>query len=88
MVLLQNIISNNQELCTSEDRLIVIERETSKLEEDIKEKDKSIESLENMIMIMESLNDALKNNMLDSDKAIKCLTEIKVCDHINAKNKL
>lgn len=31
-----------------------------------------------MIVIMESLSDAAKKNMLDSNKAIKCLTELKV----------
>lgn len=33
-----------------------------------------------MIIIMESLNDALKKNMLDSNQAIKRLTELKVCN--------
>lgn len=41
-----------------------------------------------MIVIMESLNNAAKKNMLDSNKAIKCLTDIKVCDHINFQSKL
>lgn len=88
MVLFQSIISNNQELCNSEDRLIVIEQETNKLEENIEEKDRSIQSLENVIVIMESLNDALKKNMLDSNQAIKRLTEIKVCNQLSAKSKL
>lgn len=79
MVLLQNIVTNNQELCNSEDRLIFIEQETSKLGESIQEIDKSIESLERMIVIMEFLNDAVKNNMFDSNQAIKRLTEMKVC---------
>jgi len=78
LVLFQNIITNNQELCNSEDRLIVIEQETTRLGESINEKNKSIESLEKMIIIMESINDALKKNMLDSSQAIKRLTEMKV----------
>ncbi|VVC32145.1 Hypothetical protein CINCED_3A008171 [Cinara cedri] len=73
----QNIITNNQELCNYEDRLIAIERESIKLEESIKEKDKSIESLEKIMGTMKMLNDALKNNVLDSNEAIKCLTEMK-----------
>lgn len=70
---------NNQELCNNEDRLIVIEQETSKLGENIKDKDKSIESLEKMIVIMETLNNSLKANMLDSNQAIRRLTDMKVC---------
>jgi len=81
MVELQNIISNNQELCNNEDRLIIIEQETNKLEENIKDKDKSIASLEKMISIMESLNDSLTNKMLDSNEAIKRLTDMKVCKY-------
>lgn len=79
LILLQNIITNNQDLCNNEDRLILIERETNKLDESIKEKDKSIESLEKMIFIMESLNDLKKQNVLTSSEAIKCLKELKVC---------
>lgn len=78
LVLLQNIITNNQELCNSEDRLIVIDQETIKLGETIKDKDNRIESLEKMIVIMESLNDALKTKSLNNDEAIKRLTEMKV----------
>lgn len=73
----QNIITNNQELCNSEDRLIVIEQESKKLGENINEKNNAIESLEKMIIIMESMNDALKKNMLDSSQAIKLCTEMK-----------
>lgn len=79
MILSQNIITNNQELCNSEGRLVVIERETSQLGENIKEKEKSIESLAKMIFIMESLNDLKKQNMLTSSEAIKQLKELKVC---------
>lgn len=79
LILLQNIITNNQDLCNNEDRLILIERETNKLDESIKEKDKSIESLEKMIFIMESLNDLKKQNVLTSSEAIKRLKELKVC---------
>lgn len=85
LVLLQNIVTNNQELCNSEDRLIFIEQETHKLGDSIQDKDKSIESLEKMIVIMESLNDALKNNMLDSNQAIKRLSELKVCTLMSLK---
>jgi hypothetical protein len=78
LVILQNIVTNNQELCNSEDRLIIIDQETINLGETIKDKDKSIESLEKVIVIMESLNDALKRKRLNSDEAIKRLTDIKV----------
>lgn len=78
MVLLQNIVTNNQELCKSEDRLIVIEQESKKLGENISEQNNSIESLEKIIIIMESINDALKKNTLDSRQAIKLCTEMKV----------
>lgn len=59
--------------------MLLIERESIKLEESLNEKDKSIESLEKMMGTMMMLNDALKNNVLDSNQAIKCLTEMKVC---------
>ncbi|XP_050520902.1 tuftelin-interacting protein 11 [Daktulosphaira vitifoliae] len=73
----QNIISNNQELCNSEDRLIVIERETNKLEESIEDKNKAIHCLEKMLVVMEELNNALQNNTLNSNEAIKKLTFLK-----------
>lgn len=76
---MQNIVTNNQELCNCEDRLVIIDQETIKLGETIKDKDKSIESLEKVIVIMESLNDALKKKLLNSNEAIKRLTEMKVC---------
>lgn len=79
MISLQNIVTNNQELCNCEDRLVVIEHETSKLGEDIKNKDKSIESLEKMLVIMESLNDEIKKSTLNSNQAIRHLSEMKVC---------
>ncbi|XP_050443054.1 tuftelin-interacting protein 11 [Adelges cooleyi] len=73
----QNIITNNQELCNSEDRLIVIERETKKLEENIHDKTKCIQSLEKMLIIMQELAEALDNNVLNSQEAIKKLTYMK-----------
>lgn len=78
LILLQKIVTNNQELCNCEDRLVIIEQESRKLAETMKDKDKSIESLEKMLLIMESLNEELKKNTLNSDQAIKRLLEIKV----------
>lgn len=40
-----------------------------------------------MIAIMESLNEALKKNMLNSSQAIKHLTEMKVGDKITNEKK-
>lgn len=79
MVLLQNIVTNNRELCNNEDRLIVIDEETIKLGETIRDKDKAIETLEKFVVIMENLTIELNNNSLNEDEAIKKLTYMKVC---------
>lgn len=79
MVLLQNIVTNNRELCNNEDRLIVIDEETIKLGETIRDKDKAIETLEKFVVIMENLTIELNNNSLNEDEAIEKLTYMKVC---------
>lgn len=56
----------------------MIERETNKLEESIEDKNKAINCLENMLVVMEELNNALQNNTLNSNDAIKKLKFLKV----------